>query len=594
MPVAAFDAVDAATKSPVVITRSSVSDGGSPEEVVLVGFEPDGLGAPQVVEGRAPDAEGEVALDRSLDIDVGADITVSGEPFTVVGLTDKTTVLAGIPFAYLVLPEAQVLAFTSTDVISSVLVAGDLGSLPDGLVSLSSDAVVAQTLQPLEGAIASIDLVRALLWIVAAIIVGAVVYLSALDRQRDFAVLKAVGASNGSLLGSLALQAVLIALGAVALAAIIQVFLAPQFPLPVTRADQGVLAVAAVGGGDGARRWGDRHAQGAQIRSVASIRGGSMTVGPLIVSDLVVEFVHDGYAIRPLDGLSFEAQSGELVVLLGPSGCGKTTLLSCLGGILTPTSGSILMGDTDVTAMKGKRLDAYRRDEIGFVFQAFNLIPSLTARENIAVPLTLTGHGRKESFARADELLEQVGLADRGGHLPSKLSGGQMQRVAVARGLGHNPPLLLADEPTANLDHIQAEAIIRVLQSLRDDGRMIVVSTHDSRLVPIADRIVQMVPVGGHDEVPTHDVTYAAGESVFEQEDPSELVYVVKSGEVDVIRVLADGGEELLTKLGPDQYFGELGPFLGFPRSASVRAHTDVVLTAYSPRVFREKVLHKT
>ncbi len=199
------------------------------------------------------------------------------------------------------------------------------------------------------------------------------------------------------------------------------------------------------------------------------------------------------------------------------------------------------------------------------------------------MPLTLTGHGRKESFARADELLEQVGLADRGGHLPSKLSGGQMQRVAVAHGLGHDPPLLLADEPTANLDHIQAEAIIRVLQGLRDDGRMIVVSTHDSRLVPIADRIVQMVPVGGHDEVPTHDVTYAAGESVFEQEDPSELVYVVKSGEVDVIRVLADGGEELLTELGPDQYFGELGPFLGFPRSASVRAHTDVVLTAYGP-----------
>jgi len=234
MPIAALDAVDAATKSAVVITRSSVSDGGTPEEVVLVGFEPDGLGSPQVVEGRVPEVEGEVALDRTLDIAVGTDITVSGEPFTVVGLTEDTTVLAGIPFTYLLLPEAQVLAFTSTDVISSVLVSGELGPLPAGLVSLQSDAVVSQTLQPLEGAIASIDLVRALLWIVAAIIVGAVVYLSALDRQRDFAVLKAVGASNGSLLGSLALQAVLIALGAVALAAIIQIFLAPQFPLPVT------------------------------------------------------------------------------------------------------------------------------------------------------------------------------------------------------------------------------------------------------------------------------------------------------------------------------------------------------------------------
>ena len=187
-----------------------------------------------------------------------------------------------------------------------------------------------------------------------------------------------------------------------------------------------------------------------------------MTVGPLTVSDLVVEFIHDGYAIRPLDGLSFQAQAGELVVLLGPSGCGKTTLLSCLGGILTPTSGTIRLGDVDVTALAGKQLDTYRRDEIGFVFQAFNLIPSLSARENVAVPLTLTGHGRKESFARADELLEQVGLAERGDHLPTKLSFCQLQRVALARGIGHNPPMLLDDEPTANLDHIQAEAIIRL------------------------------------------------------------------------------------------------------------------------------------
>jgi putative ABC transport system ATP-binding protein len=122
---------------------------------------------------------------------------------------------------------------------------------------------------------------------------------------------------------------------------------------------------------------------------------------------------------------------------------------------------------------------------------------------------------------------------------------------------------------------------------------MIVVSTHDSRLVPIADRIVQMVPPDQHEERPTHEVSYAAGESIFEQGDHADEIYVVQSGEVDVIRVLADGGEELLNRLGPDQYFGELGPFLGFPRSASVRAHTDVVLTAYSPRVFREKVLHK-
>ena len=195
MPAAALDAVDAETKSPVVITRSSLSDGGTPEEVVLIGFEPGGLGAPQVVEGRAPEGPGEVAADVTADVDVGDDVALAGEPFTVVGLTEDTTVLAGIPFTYLTLPDAQMLAFTTTQVISSVLVAGDLGPLPPGLASLTPDDVVEQTLAPLDGAIASIDLVRALLWIVAAIIVGAVVYLSALDRQRDFAVLKAGGLS---------------------------------------------------------------------------------------------------------------------------------------------------------------------------------------------------------------------------------------------------------------------------------------------------------------------------------------------------------------------------------------------------------------
>jgi putative ABC transport system ATP-binding protein len=316
-------------------------------------------------------------------------------------------------------------------------------------------------------------------------------------------------------------------------------------------------------------------------------------VTELQVRDLVVEFVHDGYAVRPLDGLSFDASPGELVVLLGPSGCGKTTLLSCLGGILTPTSGSIRLGDIDVSGLGVSNLAPYRRDHVGFVFQAFNLIPSLSARENIAVPMVLTGHERKAAYARADELLEIVGLTDRSHHRPAKLSGGQQQRIAVARGLGSDPPLLLADEPTANLDHIQAEAIIRLLQQLRSEGRTIVVSTHDARLVPIADKIVKMVPDSADVEYPTRTVEFTAGQSVFEQGDASDVVYVVDSGEVDIIRVLADGSEELLNRVGPGKYFGELGPFLGFPRSASARAHTDVVLTAYAARVFRERVLHR-
>jgi putative ABC transport system ATP-binding protein len=313
----------------------------------------------------------------------------------------------------------------------------------------------------------------------------------------------------------------------------------------------------------------------------------------LAVRDLVVEFVHDGYAVRPLDGLSFHGKAGELVVLLGPSGCGKTTLLSCLGGILTPTAGSVQLGHVEVTRLRGRQLDDYRRREVGFVFQAFNLLPSLTARENVAMPMVLTGHERSEAFARADELLALMGMTERANHKPAKLSGGQQQRVALARGLGHRPPLLLADEPTANLDHIQAETILRLLRTIRSEGHLIVVSTHDARLVPIADRIVQMVPDMEESDRDPAALKLAAGTSLFEQGDPSDVVYMIDDGEIDIIRILAGGGEEHLARLGPGQYCGELGPLMGFPRSASARAATDVRLTVMSPHEFRQRMLHR-
>ena len=153
--------------------------------------------------------------------------------FTVVGESQDTTLLAGIPLAFMTLPDAQILTFRTTDVISAVLVAGVVDGMPLGAKAMTADEVAADVLNPLDGAITSIDLVRVLLWMVAAVIIGSVVYLSALERQRDFAVLKAMGAPNSALLGSLALQAVLVALSAVAVAAVLQIFLAPQFPLPV-------------------------------------------------------------------------------------------------------------------------------------------------------------------------------------------------------------------------------------------------------------------------------------------------------------------------------------------------------------------------
>jgi putative ABC transport system ATP-binding protein len=225
------------------------------------------------------------------------------------------------------------------------------------------------------------------------------------------------------------------------------------------------------------------------------------------------------------------------------------------------------------------------------VFQAFNLVPSLNALENVAVPLMLGGRSRREAFQRAQEVIDVVGLNDRAHHRPGRLSGGQQQRVALARGLAHDPELLLADEPTANLDYIQAEQVIRLLRELRSRGRIIVVSTHDDRLLPVADRIVQMAPDQASDGQGPVEVRYTAGESIFEQGDRSSVVYVIEEGEVDIVRVLAGGDEELIRVMHAGQYFGELGPTLGFPRSASARAMTDLRLTAYNVVEFRERVL---
>ena len=314
--------------------------------------------------------------------------------------------------------------------------------------------------------------------------------------------------------------------------------------------------------------------------------------GGLVVEGLVKEYAGDGYVVRVLDDLSFHAAPGELVVLLGPSGSGKSTLLSCLGGMLSPTAGSIRLNDIDVTASSGKALDDYRKRHVGFVFQGFNLIPSLSARENVAVPLIVSKTmSRSQALAKADQILDRVGLGDRAKHKPSQLSGGQQQRVAVARGLVTDPDLLIADEPTANLDHIQAEAVIGLFRELRSQGRVIVVSTHDARLIPVADRVVRMTPDGIEPDQGAHEVRFAAGSTIFRQEDAADYVYVIESGEVEIVRELINGEEHLAT-LGPGQYFGELGAMLGFPRSAQAIATTDVLATAMPPHEFRQQVEH--
>jgi putative ABC transport system permease protein len=235
-PVGWLDQVDAERRNAAVVSRSSLSTApdASAVAIMLVGHEVDGLGSPPTVDGRAATVSGEVVTDETLGLSVGQAVTIVGQPFTVVGESQRTTALAGVPLAFVVLADAQQLIFGGDDVISTVLVDGEPSVIPPGAKVMTADQVSDNLLEPLEGAISSIDLVRVLLWMVAAIVVGAVVYLSALERQRDFAVLKAVGAPDRALLGSLALQAVFVALLAVGLGAIIQLFLAPRFPLVVT------------------------------------------------------------------------------------------------------------------------------------------------------------------------------------------------------------------------------------------------------------------------------------------------------------------------------------------------------------------------
>ncbi|MBV8964893.1 MAG: ATP-binding cassette domain-containing protein [Mycobacteriaceae bacterium] len=310
----------------------------------------------------------------------------------------------------------------------------------------------------------------------------------------------------------------------------------------------------------------------------------------LRVKDLVVQYSSGGYAIRPIDGLNLDVSEGSLAILLGPSGCGKTTLLSCLGGILKPAEGRIEFGDIDLTKLDRRALSDYRRNTVGIVFQAFNLVSSLTAIENVMVPMRAAGKPRREARQCAEELLTRVGLKDRIRHRPGDLSGGQQQRVAVARAIALDPPLLLADEPTAHLDFIQVEEVLRLLRELASGERVVVVATHDTRILPLADRVVELVPHIAATEHPPNTVELEPGEVLFEQGTMGDCIYVVSEGEIELIRELASGGEELLKTATAREYFGEMGPVFGLPRSATARARTAATLIAYSVQQFRERL----
>ncbi len=197
------------------------------------------------------------------------------------------------------------------------------------------------------------------------------------------------------------------------------------------------------------------------------------------------------HPIYALDHVSLGVDQGEFVAIMGPSGSGKSTLLYLIGGLDKPSSGRVLLRDADMSTMNDDALSKLRRKSLGFVFQFFNLIPVLSAQENVAMPLILDGVPRPDALKRADEALSRVGLADRGSHRPVELSGGQQQRAALARALVTKPDVILADEPTGNLDSRSSDEVVQMLRQTVDQlGQTMILVTHDPRVAAFADRIV--------------------------------------------------------------------------------------------------------
>jgi putative ABC transport system ATP-binding protein len=218
-----------------------------------------------------------------------------------------------------------------------------------------------------------------------------------------------------------------------------------------------------------------------------------MSTVALEVRDLIKTFALDGTTINAVDGVSFQVNSGEFVALVGPSGSGKTTMLSILAALLTPTSGQVLIDGQDLARMNERQRVKLRREKIGFTFQSNNLIPYLSARENVEFMLRLNNKKDRAGRVRSDELLARLGLMDRLHSLPAQMSGGQQQRVAIARALIHNPAVVLADEPTASLDTERAYQVVETFAHLiHENDRAGIMVTHDLRMCQFVDRVLQM------------------------------------------------------------------------------------------------------
>lgn len=240
----------------------------------------------------------------------------------------------------------------------------------------------------------------------------------------------------------------------------------------------------------------------------------------LSVQDVTKEYRTDSRGAdtvtHALRGVNFDVPPGEFCAVMGPSGSGKSTMLHIMGGLDRPTSGTVRIGSRDIATLSDRQMTLLRRRELGFIFQFFNLVPVLTASENVALPLVIDRVSKRHRRSRVNELLASVGLSDRADHLPSQLSGGQQQRVAIARSLVANPNILFADEPTGNLDSQSSSEVMALLRDLADSkGQTIVIITHDPRAAAHCDRIVFLIDGVIVDEFTPEGTGSGRAQSVF-------------------------------------------------------------------------------
>ena len=318
----------------------------------------------------------------------------------------------------------------------------------------------------------------------------------------------------------------------------------------------------------------------------------SSTQQPIIeLREVQKSYLSAAGEFRALRGINLQINAGEFVSVIGKSGSGKSTLLNMVTGIDRPTTGEVLVNGTAVHKLDENQLAGWRGDSLGIIFQFFQLLPSLSLLQNVILPMDLAGkYKSRERRERAEHLLEIVDLAEQMHKLPSMVSGGQQQRAAMARALANDPPIIIADEPTGNLDSKTAAKVFALFNTLVEQGKTIIIVTHDSSLARLAHRtalitdgeivnefVAKAFPAMSHEQLlaATHKITprqYEPGAMILTEGKDNDKFYIVSKGIVEVVLPRPDQSDVILLQLGPGKYFGEIAFFHGEKSTASVRA----------------------